>query len=410
MRWRTKRVGVGAAVIIIGLALVVGATRWRSTESTSMRSPEEPSQAAPAQPTSGPAATDSAAAPGHRAAAPKGSFTIKIGDRISDGVLGPGAGNVESPGAKDVYTFTAAAGQRVYFRKLKHDKNMEQIAWRLTDPDGREVFDSRLYDEPGVQLLRKGGTYTMSVGSDNAPATGTYTLQLFNVPPPHQFEIKIGNRIQQGVPAPGAGEIESPGVKDNYLFTAAPGQRVYFRKFGHGSGMEQIGWRLTDVDGTEVFDSRLYDEPGVHLLRKGGPYTMTVGSDRNPATGTYQLQLFDVPRPDQFAIKVGDTIGENTPGKGAGHIESPGAKDLYTFNAAAGQRVYFGKLEHDKGMEQIAWRLVDSDGMEIFDSRLYTEPGVQVLRKGGTYTMTVGSDKVPATGTYRLQLSNASGG
>jgi hypothetical protein len=355
-------------------------------------------------------AASTLAAPTHRGTAPKGSFTINIGDPISDGVPAPGAGNIETPGAKDVYSFTAAAGQRVYFRKLKHDKDMQQIAWRLTDPDGREVFDTRLYDEAGVQLLRKSGTYTMTVGSDSAHATGSYSLALLNVPPPHQFQINVGNRIQEGVPAPGAGEIESPGVTDIYHFTAAPRQRVYFRKFRHASGMEQIAWRLTDSDGTEIFDTRLYDEPGVHLLRKGGTYTMTIGSDRNPATGTYQLQLFQVPLADQFVIKIGDTITESTPGKGAGHIESPGAKDLYTFNAAAGQRVYFRKLEHDKGMEQIAWRLVDSDGTEIFDSRLYTEPGLQILRKGGTYTMTVGSDKLPATGTYRLQLSNIPGG
>jgi hypothetical protein len=174
--------------------------------------------------------------------------------------------------------------------------------------------------------------------------------------------------------------------------------------------MEQIPWVLKDSDGAEVFDSRLHTEPGVQLLRKGGAYTMTVGSDRVPATGLYRLQLFNVPPPNQFAIKIGDKIKENVPGPGAGNIESPGAKDVYTFTAEAGQKVHFQKLEHSAGMEQIAWRLADSDGTEVFDSRLYTEPGVQTLRKGGTYTLTVGSDRVPATGTYRLQLSNAAAG
>jgi hypothetical protein len=67
-------------------------------------------------------------------------------------------------------------------------------------------------------------------------------------------------------------------------------------------------------------------------------------------------------------------------------------------------------LEASRGMEQIKWRLTDGDGTEVFDSRLgYTEPGVQILRKGGTYTMTVGSDREPATGTYALQLSSVGG-
>ncbi len=170
---------------------------------------------------------------------------------------------------------------------------------------------------------------------------------------------------------------------------------MYFRYFEHGKDMEQVSWTLADADGMEVFDSRLYTEPGVQRLRRGGTYTLTVGSDRVPTAGTYRLQLFNVPPPQQFAIKVGDTIKENTPGAGAGTIESPGAKDIYTFTTPPGQRVYFRKLQHDDGMEQITWKLVDSDGMKVFDSRLYTEPGAQVLKKGGTYTLTVGSDRFP---------------
>jgi hypothetical protein len=293
---------------------------------------------------------------------------------------------------------------------LKHGKDMEQIAWTLSDPDGAEVFDSRLYTEPGVQLLRKGGTYKLTVGSDRVPATGPYSLQLFNVPPPHQFAIKVGDKIKEDVPGPGAGNIESPGVKDIYTFAASAGQKVYFRNFEHGKDMDQVSWTLADPDGMEVFDSRLYTEPGVQLLKRAGTYTLTVGSDRVPATGPYHLQLFNIPPPHQFGIKIGDTIKENMPGPGAGNIESPGVKDIYTFTAAPGQRVYFRMLEHGKGMEQIAWKLADADGTEVFDSRLYTEPGAQVLKKGGTYTLTVGSDQVPASGTYRLQLSNVPGG
>lgn len=68
-------------------------------------------------------------------------------------------------------------------------------------------------------------------------------------------------------------------------------------------------------------------------------------------------------------------------------------------------------FEYGKGMDRIEWKVTDPDGTAVFETRLsYTEPGAQVLRKAGTYTMTVGSDREPATGTYRLQLSNAPGG
>ena len=357
---RNTKVALGGGVVVLAvIALLIGRSLFRASANDPSPSSDGPNgisspsgQPVGSATSSGSASGAAATTSGAPAVAPKGGFAIKIGDKIDEGVPGAGAGDIETPGAKDVYAFNAAPGQRVYFRRLKHGKDMEQIAWTLTDPDGAEVFDSRLCTEPGVQLLRKGGTYTLTVGSDRVPATGPYTLQLFNVPPPQQFAITVGAPIREDVPGPGAGNIESPGVKDVYTFAAAPGQTVYLRNFEHGKDMEQVSWTLADADGMEVFDSRLYTEPGVQRLRRGGTYTLTVGSDRVPTAGTYRLQLFNVPPPQQFAIKVGDTIKESTPGAGAGTIESPGAKDIYTFTTPPGQRVYFRKLQHDDGMEQ----------------------------------------------------------
>src|SRR6185503_18416929 len=45
-------------------------------------------------------------------------FTITLGDRVTNGVPSVGAGNVEVPGARDIYSFTAAAGTVVYFEDL----------------------------------------------------------------------------------------------------------------------------------------------------------------------------------------------------------------------------------------------------------------------------------------------------
>jgi hypothetical protein len=370
-----------------------------STQSTQQSAP---SAAPPAS---------SSPSPASPSASPAGPFAIRIGDRIDDGVPQAGAGFIDTPGEKDVYTFVATARQRVYFRMLKYGRGMELIQWTLTDPDGRTLFDSRLgHSEPGVQLLRTAGTYRMTIGSTEVPATGAYALQLFDVPAPQQFKVKIGDAISENVPAPGAGSIESPGARNAYRFEATPGQRVYFRKFEHDRGMEQIEWKLIDAEGAEVFNSRMgYSEPGVQTLRRGGTYTLEIGSDRVPATGVYRLQLFEVAPPQRFSVKIGDSIGENTPASGAGVIERPGAKDVYTFTAEAGQRVYFRKLDHTRGMELIDWRVTDADGTRVFDSKLgYGDPGAHVLRRGGMYTMEVGSDNNPATGSYRIQLTNTS--
>jgi hypothetical protein len=336
--------------------------------------------------------------------APKNTFPIKIGDKIDDGVPAPGAGNIETPYARDVYSFAAAAGQRVYFRMLRHSNGLSLIKWRLTDGDGMEIFNTCLgCSEVGVQTLTKGGTYTLTVGSDNDPATGTYQLQLFNVPPPNRFSIKIGDQIKENTPGSGAGVIESPGAEDIYTFSAAPRQNVYFRRFESSSAMSLIKWKLVDENGMEVFNTCLgCSEPGVQTLIKGGNYALTVGNKTDPSTGTYRLQLFNVPPPNQFAIKIGDKIRPGVPG--AGVIESPGAEDIYSFSAVPGQKVYFRLLEHDKGMDYIKWRLIDENSAEVFNNCFgCTEPGVQALTKGGKYVLIVGNRTDPATGNYAFE-------
>ena len=148
----------------------------------------------------------------------------------------------------------------------------------LVDDNGMQIFNTCLgCSEPGVQTLIKGGNYTLTVGNKTDPSTGTYRLQLFNVPPANQFAIKIGDKIKPGVPASGAGVIESPGAEDIYVFNAAPGQKAYFHLLERSNGMDYIKWRLVDDNGAEVFNTGLgCSDPGVQTLIRGGKYTLTV--------------------------------------------------------------------------------------------------------------------------------------
>jgi hypothetical protein len=105
-------------------------------------------------------------------------FPIKIGDEVKDNLPGPGAGVIESPGAEDIYTFSATPRQNVYFRVLESSQGMGLLGWRLLDANGMEVFTSCLgCSEPGVQTLSKGGEYMLIVGSRTSPATGHYAFK-----------------------------------------------------------------------------------------------------------------------------------------------------------------------------------------------------------------------------------------
>jgi hypothetical protein len=337
----------------------------------------------------------------------RNAMSIKVGDRISDGIPAPGAGIIESPHSEDAYVFPATKGQRVYFHVTRFSNGMDQIVWKLVDPSGVEVFNTCLAcTDPGLQVLSRDGMYSMVLGSATSTATGSYQLQLFNVPPPNQFPIRIGDRIADGIPGPGAGSIEVPGAEDVYTFTAMARQKIFIHVSDLSTGMDQIKLNLSEDDGMEIYDSCLAcSDPGVQTLIKGGKYQISVSNKTNPATGTYRLQLFNVPPPTQFSIRIGDRIRPGQPGPGAGMIESPGSEDVYLFNASAGQKVYFHVLEHGSGMDQIGWRLADDIGMELFNTCLACgAPSIQTLAKGGTYTLTIGHARNAATGTYSLEI------
>ena len=411
--WLSTRLLRASAVLLIAVVVLIFAKKVPRDSRLETNAPAPTDTAKnispPSQAKTGPSTPPQTASDSQKSASPKSTFLIKIGDKIGDGIPGPGAGSIETPYAQDVYSFTAAAGQRVYFRMLRNSSGLSYIQWRLTNADGMEVFNTCLgCSEPGVQTLTKGGTYTLTVGSDKDPATGTYHLQLFNVPPPNRFSIKIGDQIIENTPGPGAGAIESPGAENIYIFTAAPRQSVYFRMYQHSSGMNYIKWKLVDDNGMEIFNTCLgCAEPGVQTLTKGGTYTLTVGNRTDPSTGTYRLQLFNVPPPNQFAIKIGDKIRPGIPGAGAAMIESPGAENIYVLSAAPGQKVYFRLLEHDNGMNYIKWRLIDENSAEVFNTCLgCSDPGVQTLAKGGRYTLIVGNRTDPATGNYAFETGS----
>ena len=223
--------------------------------------------------------------------------------------------------------------------------------------------------------------------------------------PEEAFQIRIGDRISDGKPGPGAGSIDEPFSEDVYVFSAAPRQNVYFRMIEHSQGMSYIAWQLTDENGMEVFKQCLgCGDPGVQTLIRGGKYTLKVGNEVDRGTGIYSIQLFNVPAPDQFAMKSGGVIRDGVPGRGAGVIETPGAEDVYTFTAPPRQKVHFRVLEQGTGMAYINWRLADENGMELFSQCLGCgDPGVVTMVNGGTYTLTIGNRRIPATGTYAVE-------
>jgi hypothetical protein len=313
-------------------------------------------------------------------------------------------GDIGTAGELDLYSFTATAGQRIFF-DLQEQTNLAQVGWQLLAPDGSTVFNTCFgCSEPGVETLTLPGAYILTVGDSSENNVGSYQFKLWNVPPPDEFTIAIEEVVSDGVPGAGAGRIETPGVQDLYRFTATAGQRVFFDQQGV-TGVSGIGWKLQAPNGTVIFDTCLgCSEPGVQTLVAAGTYVLTIGELRDDSIGTYQIQLWNVPPPDEFTISVGDVISDGVPAPGAGNIELPGVQDIYRFTATAGQQIFF-EQQGVTGVSSIGWTLQAPNGIVLFDTCLgCSNPPVQTLTQAGTYVLTIGGLRDDSTGTYRFQL------
>ena len=337
-------------------------------------------------------------------------FAIQLGDSIADGRPAAGAGNLETPGALDIYTFTASPGQQIYL-DFKEPPQTFPLEWRLEDEDGSVFSECVACLSPGVLTLRKGGAYRLTCGTgmrlsfDPAPPnTGAYEFKIWAVPPAQRFTIQIGDVVTNGVPAVGAGVLEVPGEQDLYTFTATPGQKVYFQKLGAYEAFDFMGWALRDGVGERIFDEGFNTfEPWAFTLTRGGAYTLLVDDRDFFTTGPYQFQLWNVPAPETFAVRVGDTVTEGGPRAGAGRIETPGSKDLYTFRADPGEKVLVNII--DGPPTTLDLTLQDETGEQIFRSCLGCgDSETLVLSRGGNYTITVGDDYDSWTGPYQFQI------
>ena len=224
---------------------------------------------------------------------PPDTFEINLDQQISRDAPGAGAGYIESPGAQDLYTFTAESGQAVYFQVSEPPKTNDSIYWRVEDQAGNVIFNTCLQcGDPGLQTLESGGTYIIGVDSANSHGTGAYGVKVWNVPPPDQFEIQIGDSVSRDDPGPGAGFIEAPGAHDIYRFTATAGQTVTFKVLKIPNTGTSIYWRLEDEAGNELFNT-CFDcgDPQPITFDQDGTYTIIVGSETSPGLGSYEFEV-----------------------------------------------------------------------------------------------------------------------
>jgi hypothetical protein len=334
------------------------------------------------------------------------TFSIAVGDSVSDGVPGAGAGNIEAAGSTDTYGFNGTAGQTLSFDDPGSTVCCT-LQWRLFAPDGSPIGSQSFGNSSGQQfLLDQTGRYTVQVVGSSGTETGAYAFSLTASPQAYdKFDIAVGDSVSDGVPATGAGNIETSTSVDEYTFSGAAGQTVSFNDPGT-TACCSLQWQVFEPDGTilgtQDFQSGLPAQ--LFVLPQTGTYTIVV-SGAGGSIGTYAFSLTSVPTHDVFTIALGGAVSNGVPGAGAGNIEAAGSVDAYTFSGAVGQTVSF----NDPGSVAcctMQWQLLGPSGTPIstqyFDSGLPAQ--LVVLPQTGTYTIVVFGAGA-STGTYAFSLT-----
>ncbi|MCS6853203.1 MAG: hypothetical protein NZ523_00395, partial [Elioraea sp.] len=282
---------------------------------------------------------------------------LTLGARV-DGSLNPG-------NETDLYRFSAAAGDRVFFAHLAGGGG---ASWRLFDPDGAIVAARNGFAaDRGPFRLGKTGTYVLAVeGEYWQGATTSYAFVLNRVTD-DTATLPLGERIN--------GEIAHAGQVDRYTFTLTEAKTLYLDSLKDARGLL---FRLEGPNGA-VFGPRDLGSTdafweGAAFRAGPGAWTLAVFGSGGE-TGAYAVRLLDL---------SSGTI--HTPGTPSSGTLDPGNEtDVWRFSGTAGQRLFIDAQQAPAA----SWRLLDPWGRTLFGPESVADRGILTLPASGLYTLLV---------------------
>ena len=211
---------------------------------------------------------------------------ISIGAVIEEGI--------GVPGEIDAYTFTATAGQTLYF-----DRQLGSpfLNWNLQSPGGSEVFSPSFTNDQGPIVMPATGTYTLR-WDGQGDRVEPYRFQIVVVPATVTTAISIGQVVD--------GAITVQGEVAKFTFDVTAGQRLYFNGI---IGTPFLGWNLVGPSGT-VFSDTYSDDQGPLLFSTSGTYTLTVDGEFDRIE-SFRFQITEVPATITTPIGYDTTINGN---------------------------------------------------------------------------------------------------
>ncbi|HST48548.1 VWD domain-containing protein [Jatrophihabitans sp.] len=329
---------------------------------------------------------------------------------ISDGVPGTGAGRLESKAAEDDYRFSlpAAGSASLTGTCSGTGSTSGYLSWRLAKDDGSNTTVSSGSSCPAKVFANlAAGDYRLVV-KPQYEYTGSYALDFMLVPDAQVFPLGTltgtGVTVSDGVPAAGAGNLETKVSQDELRFTLDAAQALFLDFAGSPTSP---GWQLLRADGSSVVSTS-----GSYRIDAlpAGDYRLLVGSRTSIATaGKYTVQL-TVAVPQAFDLGTLATtqisVSDGIPAAGAGRLEAKASEDDYRFTLAAAGSVMVNGSCSGTGATSgyLSWRLVKDDGTNTTISSGSSCP-VKVFANlaAGDYRLVV-KPQYEYTGSYRLDF------
>jgi RHS repeat-associated protein len=303
---------------------------------------------------------------------------FNVGDIVS--------GTIATPSQVDTWTFTATAGQHLFFNAQAG--NYFWVFWTLTDPSGNVLFRDGLQDEETLAAPAT-GTYTLTLSS-HFGNTGGYQFKVWNVPVNPPVSFNLGDTV--------SGTLTVPGEEDFYSFSGTAGQRLYLQminNFGYVFALKTV--EVFNPDGSVLFGASPYDRDTFTVATTG---TYKIEVDENgllAATGPYQFKFWVEPPLTPVPIAYNTVVN--------GNLAVPGEEDQYSFSGTAGDRVFFDVLDNPGfwGSHK-AFTLFGPNGATLWGPTTGSVDTL-VLPTTGTYTIFVDdAGDIGATGTYQFEL------
>ncbi len=250
-----------------------------------------------------------------------------------------GSGRLESPGAEDDYTFAVEGSGGTASLLLEIGCELP-VHLELYDSAGSRMAPADNWCTHRLFKDLPNGNYRLEVTGLGSAVP--YSFRVMMQPAAEPFGIAVGDTIAEGVPAAGAGRLETSASEDVYRFTVAEGgQTVVFDGSGLVINDSSLVQESTGNDLGGVFGHREY-------ALEAGDYTVHVRSHRYMPTGTYSLHVFAQPPSEVFSYQVGQRVEDGKIGGqsviGAGRLETTASKDVYQFSLAEEQTVVFDSL------------------------------------------------------------------